>query len=107
MTFKFDELYKETIGYNIDQNDPILAFINNLKTQLNARNSVQIETTPTAKSTNKSFNSEDSNSQEYDESNYDSEEEEEDDDDFADTAKNYNNSSSYDYHTQPKKLKKL
>ena len=36
MTLKFDNLYKETMGSNADANDPIFAFINNLKTELSS-----------------------------------------------------------------------
>ena len=65
MTNKFDTLYKETIGGSAESNDPIIVFINNLKSQLNTAKHSGHENT---------LNSEDSDSREYDDSIEDREE---------------------------------
>ena len=85
MTNKFDILYKDTIGSSVESDDPIIVFINNLKSHLNTANLSAHE--------KQHLNSEESDSHGYDDSNgehddesylndeYDDEEEEEEDDD--------------------------
>ena len=61
MTNKFDVLYKDTIGSSAESDDPILVFINNLKSQLNTATFSDRE--------KQQLNSEESDSHGYDDSN--------------------------------------
>jgi hypothetical protein len=104
MTNKFDILYKDTIGSSVESDDPILVFINNLKSQLNTATFSGRE--------KQQLNSEDSDSHGYDDSygendesylngDDDDEEDEDDFDDIDDDEKSQVKSNSV------KKLKKF
>jgi len=67
MTNKFDILYKDTIGSSVESDDPIIVFINNLKSQLNTANLSAHE--------KQHLNSEESDSHGYDDSNGDHDDE--------------------------------
>lgn len=87
MTTKFDNLYKDAIGTsNYDPNDPIVAFIDNLK-KLNAEQSRLDEVAATG-TANKADRKKSSVSfSDFDSSTFSDDEEEDDDDDEDDEEK--------------------
>jgi hypothetical protein len=76
LTLKFDELYQDLMGGEYDRNDPIVIYMNNLKTQLNINNRLkQMQQQQQQQHNSISRNSDDSesNSQDYETSSQHSE----------------------------------
>jgi hypothetical protein len=65
LTLKFEELYQDLMGGENDRNDPIVIYMNNLKTQLNINSRLKQMQQQQQNSISRNSDDSESNSQDY------------------------------------------
>ncbi len=103
MTLKFEQLYEDLMGGEYDRNDPIIIYMNNLKTQLNVNS--RLKQLQHQQQNSVSLNSDDSgnNSHDYESSSQQSQSFDLTDSEFEDEETETEESIQYSENVYPNK----